>query len=643
MGNVRRWYIYLVSAISLQAVAWAVIILLRHLVAGRPYDTVMALAWQLSLVIIGLPIYLVHWLWAQRLSGSDVGERSSLVRRLYLYGMLAGFLAPFATDAYSLLSWLVGLLLGSHSLPQPNGIIEPVDSLAAMAVTAIFWFYHRQLIADDDRIWPLNDEARAVQRLYILGFSAAGLLILAYALSDLFLRIILQTAGPVELTRPNALAREIARLLVGLALWVVFWRQAARLFAGPDAERESVLRKIYLYAAVFLPALALVGSATVVLANIFQRLLGVAPSSGYALQRGCATFITLAPIWAYHARVLQDDANQATERPEQAAIRRIYLYLIAGIGLAAFLTGLAGDLSVLIRALARSEAGRNLQVQLAWYSAALIAGLPVWIGPWRQAQALAAAPDAGGSVETRSTVRRIYLYFYLFVATMTVLSSAVFIVSRLIGRVLGAPSAGNLVSQLGQAIAFSLIGVGLWLYHGAALRRDNGRTAREAAARLAQVRVMILDRGEGGLGQAVGAALGRRLPALQPSHFNLDPAADGALPMELVEALRDADIIIGPWTIALPGVMAAQAVAASRACKVLIPVSADGWLWVGVEAHKTAALIEQAAETVARIAAEGRDSGPRRLGPGGIIAIIVAGLALLPVLIALIGWLTRSF
>jgi hypothetical protein len=653
MGNVRRWYVYLVSAISLQAVAWAVIFLLRHLVAGRPYGTMMALAWQLSLVVIGLPIYLGHWLWAQRLARAGLDERGAWVRRVYLYGMLAGFLAPFATDAYGLLNWLLGVALGSSASPLPGGVIQPVDSLAAMVVTAALWFYHRQVLSEDDRVVSEEGAAGAVRRLYVLGVAAAGLLMTVYALSDLLLRLILLVFGPADLVRPHALAGEIARLLVGLGLWLVFWRQAERLYEGPDeGERESVLRKIYLYAVAFVAALAVVSAATVALAGLFRWLLGVPAESGFALQRGCATLIAIAPIWVYQARVLQGDIQGAAGRPEQAALRRVYLYLIAGVGLAACLIGLGGDLSVVIRGLARSEPGRVLAIQLAYYSAALLAGLPVWVLPWREAQALAATAGGDGSAEVRSLARRIYLYFYLFAATMTVLSGAVYIVSRLIGRLLGAAPMGNLASQLAQAIALSLLGVGLWLYHSGELRRDNRRIGQEAAARLSQVRVTILDGGDGAVGAALAGALQRRLPALQPACFSVSAAGiaasepAGADPAGLFAALREADIVVGPWTAVLAGqagsmgVTVAQALAASPARKVLVPISGDGWLWAGVHEHLPA-LLEQAADAVAQIATGGQAAGPARLGVGGIIAVIAAGLALLPFLMAVLGALTR--
>jgi hypothetical protein len=50
--------------------------------------------------------------------------------------------------------------------------------------------------------------------------------------------------GPV-ISREADLIRAVARLAVGLPLWLVFWRWAQRLFSGPDEEeRSSVLRKV---------------------------------------------------------------------------------------------------------------------------------------------------------------------------------------------------------------------------------------------------------------------------------------------------------------------------------------------------------------------------------------------------------------
>jgi len=108
MNTARRWYIYLVCAISLQAVTWAVIALLRNLLASGG-GGVASIAFQIATIIIALPLFLVHWLWAQRLAAREVSEREAGLRGLYHYGMMAGFLGPVIANAYSLFAFLLWL------------------------------------------------------------------------------------------------------------------------------------------------------------------------------------------------------------------------------------------------------------------------------------------------------------------------------------------------------------------------------------------------------------------------------------------------------------------------------------------------------------------------------------------------------
>jgi len=93
MDAVRRGYIYLVSFVSLQAVAWAVIALLRDLLTQDIGWSIQSRALQLAIIVVGLPIYLVHWLWAQRLAGREPAERRATLRHLYLYGRWPASLA----------------------------------------------------------------------------------------------------------------------------------------------------------------------------------------------------------------------------------------------------------------------------------------------------------------------------------------------------------------------------------------------------------------------------------------------------------------------------------------------------------------------------------------------------------------------
>ncbi|MFQ5595502.1 MAG: DUF5671 domain-containing protein [Anaerolineae bacterium] len=650
MVTVRRWYMFVVSAINLQAVTWAVIALLWNLLTPGVKAPVEAIAFQIAVIIVGLPIFLAHWLWAQRLAERDADERETAVRRLYLYGMLAAYLGPFAFNAFNLGTTLLRLAFGEQRRGFFSGF-SPTEALirhlVAMVVLGMLWFYHQRVVAEDAKVAPETGNAATVRRLYILGFSAVGGTMTILGIIHLLRWIMFQFGGGTVIGGPGGagLAVEVARLSVGMALWLLFWAQAQRLFTGPsEEERESALRKLYLYLAVLIAVLSAVTNATFILAGFFRRLLDL-PSRG-DIRDPLPIVIGMAVPWAYHTYVLRDDAALASEAPRQAGIRRLYLYLVAAVGLAAFLVGLSGDISVVIRSLAERAPqlgsaqvfGADLREQLAWFTAALIAGLPVWILPWRQAQLEAVASGPAGAEERRSVVRKIYLYFYLFVATMTVLSSAVYIVYQLLSLILGARGPGNLLSDLGQPIAFSLIAVGVWLYHGFALRGDRQLAQREQAKRLAALRVAVVDMGEGRFGRAVLNELQRELPGLTPNPIGLTQPAAEAMGTDadqdtIATQLAGAELIVGPWAIAVAsGAVTAEiagAVVASPARKLLVPVRIEGWEWAGVDRWNAEAIVRQTVRAVEQIV-EGEEVKPARpLGIGATIAIIISVLFLL--------------
>jgi len=642
MSSIRRWYIYLVSAISLQAVAWAIIALLRNLLISRLNPPPTAIAFEIAVILIGLPIFLAHWLWGQRLARKAVEERGATLRRFYLYGMMAAFLGPFAANAFD----LIGTLLQAESTldRQPYRLTSGdavVYHLLALLVLSVLWFYHQRIVAEDSKAVPETSGVATVRRLYVLGFSAAGLTVTMLAIIHLLRWVMLQFGGDVlkGSSLDVGLTIEITRLIIGLPSWLIFWRWAQWLFNGPsEAERESALRKLYLYGAVFIGALGAVANATAILASVFRRVLGLSPEGDIRIP--LPIIIGMGMLWAYHAFVLRDDAEKTREAPRQAGIRRLYLYLIAAVGLAALLVGLSGDISVIIRSLDKGF-GTELREQLAWFTAAIIAGLPVWILPWRQVQNRAVQSGPAGTDARRSTVRKIYVYFFLFVATMTALSSAVFIVFKILSWFLGldAPT----LSELGHSIAFSTIAVGVWLYHGFILRGDHKLSSQEQVRQLAGLRVAVVDVGDGHFGHAVVEALKREIPELDLEPIVLTQSGTVGLgedtersDKEIATQLAQAGLIVGPWMIAVPGGAGgavtpaiAQAVLDSPARKLLAPTWAEGWDWAGVDRWDAQALVQQTVRAVKQIAAGEKVKPARPLGAGAIIAIIIGVLFLL--------------
>ncbi|MCP4427064.1 MAG: DUF3842 family protein [Chloroflexi bacterium] len=652
MIKIRRWYIFLVSAISLHVVTWGIIALLRNLFILELDAPKSQIAFEIAVIIIGLPFYLGHWLWAQRLAARDDEERLSDVRSFYLYGMMVGFLAPFTFNVFNMARILMQRLLdlgGAEYYPSQlyfSGAI--FYHFLALIVLALFWFYHYRLVSIEPAP-PTNGRATA-RRLYIYGFSSIGLALTIVGISVL-LNWILFLFG--NNSRDNwALARSISQLVTGAPLWIIFWRQGQRLFYGPvAAEQESALRKFYLYLAVFVGAMTAVTIATVLFAEWLRDLLGLRTSGD--IRDPLSIIVGAAILWIFHAYALREDAAAAAstdavaEHPRQARIRRLYLYLVAGVGLAALLIGLGGEISVLIRSLAaRTTISNDLREGLAWFTAALIAGLPVWLIPWQKAQA-AATSDTTGVNERQSLGRRIYLYFYLFVAAMTMLSSAIYIVSQLIELMMGVRGTANLLSDLGHAIAFTLIAVGVWAYHWGILQGD-GRSLQEAELQqLKALRVVILDSADNEPGQLIRDTLAGALPQTNLQQYSLSPReqTEEAEQPPLVDTLAQADVIIGPWTMVIEkevGEEVATAVANSPARKLLIPIQDDDWDWVGVARKSVDKTVKETIHAVKQIAAGEKVEPKRPLGVGTIVASIIGGLILLSFLFSFLIYLIEE-
>ena len=59
------------------------------------------LAQALALILVGVPIFLVHWLWAQRVSAKDEEEKTASLRAIFFYAILLGTLIPVVQNLLS--------------------------------------------------------------------------------------------------------------------------------------------------------------------------------------------------------------------------------------------------------------------------------------------------------------------------------------------------------------------------------------------------------------------------------------------------------------------------------------------------------------------------------------------------------------
>ncbi|HMQ50919.1 MAG TPA: DUF5671 domain-containing protein [Anaerolineae bacterium] len=598
MLTVRRVYLYLVAAISLTAVTWAVIGLVRLILTeGIGQGQITGLATMLATIIVGLPIFLFHWLIAQRLANDSVDERESPVRQLFFYGMLAIGATPIWANIYRLfekaLIWLVG-----GEIPDT---LYPYDlTLAEHATAILIWgticFYLWRLIRGQAHRYQTTIALinRGIWRLYLLGFTMAGLVMVTWGAFGV-IQTLMQSADGI--LWDTLIAGFVAQLTVGTVIWLSHWLILQRAFwRGEPFEERSVLRKIYLYLLVFLFSLLALSSGTLLLKRFLELILGAPPASEPLLTQlsfPVPLLILGTVFWAYHWSVLNHEAAQTPELPRQAQVRRVYAYLVAGVGLAVLLTGLVGLLSLIIDLVTSQVAAGydTLREQVALFIAMTLVSTPVWLLPWRavqrrieQVRVSDTAPDPIVTAEYRSLVRKIYLYGFVFIASLGIFGSAGWFVYHLLTALLGADLPDDFMTLVLKAFVIGLLALLVWLYHWWILRRDGDLEARNEASRLANISVVVLDGDGGQLGQTLVRQLKQDLPGLQLMPVGVSPEAVTAMDGQPVSnsTLESAQYIVGSWR-AFSAAPIAPILATSRATKFVIPTAVEpNWHWAGV-------------------------------------------------------------
>src|SRR5512134_2671736 len=101
MKSIRRLYFYLVAFISIEIVLWGLVSLLRSIVEDTISGGADALAQALALILVGVPIFLIHWLWVQRAAARDEEEKTATLRAVFFYAILLATLIPVVQNLLS--------------------------------------------------------------------------------------------------------------------------------------------------------------------------------------------------------------------------------------------------------------------------------------------------------------------------------------------------------------------------------------------------------------------------------------------------------------------------------------------------------------------------------------------------------------
>lgn len=643
MRTVRRIYFYAVSLVSLEIALWGAVSLARNIFAPEyRLQNSDLLASGLALVLVGLPIFVLHWWLAQRDAARDDDEHASRVRGIFFYGVLLATLIPVVQSVLAIVARLLLSALGQAAVQAViGGEQTAVDNLISIVVNGVVYVYFlRQLAADWRADLPgstLAEERRLYRTIWViyglLLFTAGVRLLVYYILS---------------LDMAAMLGNGLALALVGAPVWLFNWLTWQRAAAQP-AERRSMLRLAVLYLLSLSGMLVALASAADVVQNLLERLLDTAAlASAVPGARGWSTFLpdttgaiaTLVPaglVWMYYSRQLAADLAAIADEPRRAALRRGYTYILALIGNTATFFGVLAIVQFIIRQFFSTANSPLAQFHLLTNGlTAVLIGLPLWLAHWLRAQREAARPDDLGDHARRSTLRKGYLYLALFATVVGSMVTAGWLLYLVFQQLLGENLPNFTLNALNWLAALILALVWLF-YHQHALRVDGALALRSLGDRHAAFPVLILQEEDERFTGELVQALQRAAPRLP---IVVHRAAAGAPPDELLRSRA----------VVLPGAQAVRPADSLREWlneftgeRVLVPLPAEGLVWLGSASRDVRELAQETAQALRQLA-EGQEVRPAQTtNPWAVTAAVLGGVFGLFLLLMLIFGLVASF
>jgi hypothetical protein len=512
MKSIRRLYFYLVAFISIEVVVWGLIGLLRSIVDDTVSGGAEALAQALALILVGVPIFLIHWLWAQRVSAQDEEERTATLRAVFLYAILLATLIPVVQN---FLSFVDRALIQSTGLGVERAFSSfrnqtLADNLIAIVMNAVVAAYFWNVLRGEWTTLKDTENFSEVRRLYRYIWMLYGLLMTVFGTQQI-LRFLFYVPGDVlgEMGR-EVVVNGTALIVVGAPIWVYAWRVIQDSLTDP-AEMGSNLRLGILYILALGGVITVVTTAYILVNVIVTRLLGAdLTTQDFVQQIGdpISIGVPLGMIWAYYGFWLNRHIEAVGDKVRQAGMKRLYNYILAFIGLVVSFVGVTTLFSFIIDMLTGSGilVSDSMRGTLATAISALIVGLPLWLMTWRPMQAEALADNELGDHARRSVIRKFYLYLALFASVIGGMATAVGLVYQLLRVVLtgeaGSDFANNLLNLIQLLFLFGVVLV----YHLNVLRRDGVSISDKLVEKQSMFSVLVID-SKDGFAEAVKAAL----------------------------------------------------------------------------------------------------------------------------------------
>ena len=322
-ATLRRWYMYIALLVGLLTMLAGAAFLLQigwtRLVLGSP-TAYLYLSFPAGSTLAGALLWGFH---ARAIAVShQADDRHSTLRALEGFIAVAISIATALFGATQILYYALARAMG---VSDPGG--AGTNLLAALATPGSFllvygvaWFLVRRRLARDAGTQEADRQA-GVRRLYTNLAALISLGAVGYGAAALLATLSEQLEAPIigikapEWKDPVSLS--VTLLVVGAAVWIAHWRHAPWA-----ADRQSLSRKLYVWAALLGSILAVLGGGVGLLNALLRQLFSAHPNladtTNLDFGRYLAVVIVAAGIGVYHWRVLRADG---AARPPRAAVQ----------------------------------------------------------------------------------------------------------------------------------------------------------------------------------------------------------------------------------------------------------------------------------------------------------------------------------
>ncbi len=325
-ATLRRWYMYPALLIGLlmmlSGTSGAIAIGWLH-VLNSAITNFQSVGEALGTAIAGALLWGFH---ARSIAIRHIADdRHSTLRALQGFIAVGVGIATALVGASQILYYLLARVLGVNN---PGGVSNS-DVLAGLAmpgslliVYGVAWVLIRRRLARDAATQEADRQA-GIRRLYTnlaclvsLGAWAIGAGGLLWTLAE---QLEAPLIGVTASSWKDPVSLWVTLLVVGAAVWVAHWRPSPWA-----ADRQSLSRRLYVWAALLASVLVMLGAGVGMLNALLQQIFSAHPrladSSNLDFGHYLAVIVVAAAVGFYHWRILRaDTAARPPKVPTHAA------------------------------------------------------------------------------------------------------------------------------------------------------------------------------------------------------------------------------------------------------------------------------------------------------------------------------------